>query len=164
MTFYEIDSKIRGFSEREFTWPDGTRAPFFNYVHDARKKRGAHIDMIMGDARFSMAKELPQEGIAVPQRDRYYRVIEPDAFSSDAIPVHLITKEAIQMYFTKLMEPRDVEVETRDEKGKTVKKLVHFSGGVLMVHPSTRHVDLIKPVTDVARELGLAWRVGKDRY
>src|SRR5439155_15611396 len=104
LTFYEIDNKIRSFSEKEWEWPDGSQAPYFNYVHDARK-RGARIEIIMGDARYSLAKEQPQAGIPTPQRDHYYRVIELDAFSSDAIPVHLITREAIEMYFTKLMEP-----------------------------------------------------------
>jgi hypothetical protein len=175
MTFYEIDNKIRSFSEQDYTWPDGTQAPFFNYVHDARK-RGARIEIIMGDARFSMAKEMPQEGIVTPQRQHYYRVIELDAFSSDAIPVHLITREAIEMYFTKLVEPRDVEVDEvvkdkdgkvrTDKDGRPVTKRVtkHFSGGVLMVHTSNRHVDLVQPVTDIAKDLKLAWRVGKDRY
>src|SRR5262249_1671934 len=59
LTFYEIDNKIRSFSERDWEWPDGTQAPYFNYVQDARK-RGARIEIIMGDARFSMAKERPQ--------------------------------------------------------------------------------------------------------
>src|SRR5260370_35133965 len=102
----------------------------------------------MGDARFSLAKERPQEGITTPQRDHYYRVIELDAFSSDAIPVHLITKEAIQMYFTKLVEPRDALVDevvkdkegnvVKDKDGKPVteKVMKHFAGGVLMVHTS----------------------------
>jgi hypothetical protein len=157
MTFYEIDNKIRSFSEQDFTWPDGKEAPFFNYVQDARQ-RGSRIEVIMGDARFSMAKERPQPGIITPQRQHYYRVIELDAFSSDAIPVHLITREAIALYFEKLVEPR--EVQTTDAKGKKVTQ--RFKGGVLMVHTSNRHVDLVRPVTNVAKSLGLAWRVGKD--
>jgi hypothetical protein len=159
LTFYEIDNKIRSFSEHDFTWPDGKQAPYFNYVHDARQ-RGARIEIYMGDARYSMAKERPQEGIVTPQRKHYYRVIELDAFSSDAIPVHLITREAIEMYFDKLMLPQDVEVT--DAKGK--KTTEHFSGGVLMVHTSNRHVDLVRPVVDVANSLGLKWRVGKDGF
>jgi hypothetical protein len=174
LTFYEIDNKIRSFSEQDWEWPDGSKAPFFNYVQDARK-RGARIEIIMGDARFSMAKEQPQAGITTPQRDHYYRVIELDAFSSDAIPVHLITKEAIEMYFEKLIEPRDEPVDevVRDKEGKVVKDkegkpvvqkvMKHYAGGVLMVHTSNRHVDLVTPVTDIANSLGLKWRVGKDR-
>ncbi len=186
MTFYEIDEHIRNFSFNNFQWPptpaapNGKDAPFFNYVQDA-KARGARLEVAMGDARLRMAQPWLPRGKEADLRapweigrderggpDHYYRAIELDAFSSDAIPVHLITKEAIQMYFTKLMKPRDVE--RRDRDGKVMKDkdgnpiLDHFSGGVLMVHTSNRHVDLVKPVTDVARALGLKWRVGKDHY
>jgi hypothetical protein len=130
MTFYEIDNVIRSFHIRE--------DPFFNYLPDA-KKRGAGIEIIMGDARLSMSQELDQGTGFYPHRDSYYYAIELDAFSSDAIPVHLITEEAIKMYFEKLAPT-----------------------GVLMVHTSNRHVDLVSPVTDVANSLGLKWRVGKD--
>ena len=173
LTFYEIDNKIRSFSEKEWEWPDGTQAPFFNYVHDARK-RGANIEIIMGDARHSLAKRRRRRASRRRSAINYYRVIELDAFSSDAIPVHLITKEAIEMYFTKLVEPRDALVDevvkdkdgnvVKDKDGKPQVKQVtkHFAGGVLMVHTSNRHVDLVTPVTDIANDLGLKWRVGKD--
>lgn len=133
VTFYEIDDTIRGFSLP----PDGKKG-FYNYLQDAQK-RGANLEVIMGDARLSMQVETSREGGMFPKRDNYYRVIELDAFSSDAIPVHLITKEAIEMYFKKLTED-----------------------GVLCVHTSNRHVDLVQPVTDIAKDLKLAYRVGKD--
>jgi hypothetical protein len=131
VTFYEIDDTIRSFHLGN---------PFyFNYLQDAMK-RGSNVEVIMGDARRSLMEEKPQPGHAMtPKRDNYYRVIELDAFSSDAIPVHLITEEAIKLYFQKLCEQ-----------------------GVLMVHTSNRHVDLVKPVTDTAAALGLAYRVGHD--
>ncbi len=69
-------------------------------------------------------------------RENYYHAIEVDAFSSDAIPVHLITKEAIEQYLDKMVP-----------------------GGVLMVHTSNRHVDLPPPVIDIAHALGLEYRV-----
>jgi hypothetical protein len=130
MTFYEIDDTIKSFHIRE--------DPFFDYVPDA-KKRGAGIEIIMGDARLSMSQEPDQHTGYYHRREGYYYAIELDAFSSDAIPIHLISKEAIQMYFTKLAPD-----------------------GVLMVHTSNRHVDLVSPVTDVAKSLGLKWRVAKD--
>jgi hypothetical protein len=65
--------------------------------------------------------------------DNFYHMIVVDAFSSDAIPRHLITKEAIQMYFKKLAPD-----------------------GILCVHTSNRYVDLVPVVADAARELGLA--------
>jgi hypothetical protein len=137
MTFYEIDNTIKSFHIPPYAGPDY----FFNYVHDALKdNRKAQIEIIMGDARLSMAQEPDQHTGYYPHREHYYHCIELDAFSSDAIPVHLITKQAIKMYFDKLAPE-----------------------GVLMVHTSNRHVDLVPPVTDVAKSLGLKWRVGTDR-
>src|SRR5205823_4486988 len=52
---------------------------------------------------------------------RFYHMMVVDAFSSDAIPAHLITKEAIKMYFDHLAEK-----------------------GILCVHTSNRHVSLPK--------------------
>jgi hypothetical protein len=69
--------------------------------------------------------------------DNFYHVIVVDAFSSDAIPTHLITRQAIQMYFTKLAP-----------------------GGILCVHTSNRHVDLVPVVADVADSLKLVCRLG----
>jgi hypothetical protein len=136
MTFYEIDDTIKSFHVPPYAGDNY----FFNYVHDAQdKNRQAQIEIIMGDARLSMAQEQDQHTGFVPQREGYYHCIELDAFSSDAIPVHLITREAIQMYFEKLAPY-----------------------GVLMVHTSNRHVDLVSPVVDIAASLGLKWRVGKD--
>ncbi len=156
VVFYEIDETVRNFhlpAEGPF---------YYNYLQDALK-RGSRVEVIMGDARLSMKsmqkmelspeKKDFQPGSAymakgnkivrlpegmVARRDKYYRVIELDAFSSDAIPIHLITREAIQLYFDLLTED-----------------------GVLCVHTSNRHVDLVQPVTDIAADLKLAYRVGK---
>jgi hypothetical protein len=133
ITFYDIDQHIVNFSI-----PPPGREMFFNYLHDA-KARGAKTEVIMGDARLSMAEELPERATFFHKRDNYYHAIIVDAFSSDAIPVHLITEEAIRMYFSKLAED-----------------------GVLCVHTSNRHVELIKPVADIAAALKLKYRVGHD--
>jgi hypothetical protein len=144
MAYYEIDEKIRRFS-----LPEDDSSPVFNYVHDALE-RGGNIEIIMGDARQSLAEErerpdseLTYRNAAVfqtsPKRQGYYHAIFVDAFSSDAIPVHLITKEAIELYFDKLTEH-----------------------GILCLHTSNRHLDLIKPIADNARALKLAYRVGND--
>src|SRR5262249_1108730 len=69
-------------------------------------------------------------------REHYYKAIEVDAFSSDAIPVHLITKEAIEMYLSRI---------THD--------------GVGMVHTSNRHLDLVQPVAKIVEELDEEFRV-----
>ncbi len=166
MTYYEIDDNIRNFSlppknengsiNRRYLWRD--RDPFFTYVSDAIG-RGANLEIIMGDARQSMKNERPADSalysrpkekeefynkLPIPndefsRRDHYYKVIVVDAFSSDAIPIHLITKEAIELYRSKLAPD-----------------------GVLCVHTSNRHMDLVAPVSDIAREIGMVAMVGHD--
>jgi hypothetical protein len=125
-------------SQANYSVPPPSRTRYFNYYNDATL-RGGKTEIIMGDARLSMAEELPARATYFPKRDNYYWAIIVDAFSSDAIPVHLITEEAIQMYMSKIAEH-----------------------GVLCVHTSNRHVELIKPVADVAVKLGLKYRVGHD--
>ncbi len=83
---------------------------FFYYVSEAKGK----IDVVMGDARLSLEREAPQN----------YDVIAIDAFSSDSIPVHLLTREAIQLYFRHLKP-----------------------GGILAIHVSNRYIDL-EPVLE----------------
>jgi hypothetical protein len=136
MTYYEIDDKIRAMSLP----PDG-REPFFRYVKEAGD-RGALVEIIMGDARLSLEreKEREEERLAKKEpgptamRNGYYKVIVLDAFSSDAIPVHLITKRAVEVYMEKLAPD-----------------------GVLCVHTSNRHLVLVDPVADIAQDLKLDW-------
>jgi hypothetical protein len=155
MTFYEIDAKIREFSVGEFNLPEGP-GPYFNYVHDA-VKRGAGIEIVMGDARLSMQEDVEsfrqkkldageytpdlttRDFLAYQHREHYYFAIELDAFSSDAIPVHLITREAFEQYRKKLTPQ-----------------------GILLVHTSNRHVELTKPVMDICKDLNLVYRVVND--
>jgi hypothetical protein len=89
--------------------------------------------------RMQRAPGDPQAPNLMPNRDNYYRAINVDAFSSDAIPIHLITKQAVEIYMSKL----------RDD-------------GVLCVHTSNRHMNLVRPVARIALELGLGCIVGKD--
>src|SRR6185436_12845562 len=77
----------------------------FTYITDTP----ADVHIEMGDARISMERQSPQS----------YDVIVLDAFSGDAIPVHLLTKEAFDQYFRHLAD-----------------------GGVIAVHISNRHLDL----------------------
>jgi len=92
---YEINPLVKSLSERgEFT--------FFSHC-------AGDIQVLMGDARLTMEKQEPPN----------YDVLVIDAFSSDAIPVHLLTKEVMQLYF-KLLKP----------------------DGVLAVHISNRYLDL----------------------
>ncbi len=148
MTYYEIDEQIR-----QFSLPDEGREARFTYLQGA-VKRGVNLEVIMGDARqsldprrekanfknsfvysadFSKAeKPAIQKPVSskVPDRERYYKAINVDAFSSDAIPVHLVTKQSIEIYMNKLTDD-----------------------GVLMVHTSNRHMDLVRPVARIAMEL-----------
>ncbi len=87
LTFYEIDRKVK--------WVSFDQDTYFSYVQDA-KKRGAEIDVVLGDARLSLDRERASKP------DQLYDVIVVDAFSSDAIPVHLITKQALAIYLDKL--------------------------------------------------------------
>jgi spermidine synthase len=80
-TFYEIDPAIADLASdpRQFT-----------YLSDSP----ARTRVVLGDARIALAKE--------PSRS--FDVLVIDAFSSDAVPVHLLTREALQLYLQKLDE------------------------------------------------------------
>ena len=78
-TFFEIDPAIADLASdpRQFT-----------YLSDSP----ARTRIVLGDARIALAKE--------PARS--FDVLVVDAFSSDAVPVHLLTREALQLYLEKL--------------------------------------------------------------
>jgi spermidine synthase len=99
--FYDINPQVLALATTEFS-----------YLKDS----GAKIEVELGDARLSMANQPPQK----------FDLLVLDAFSSDAIPVHLLTREAFSQYF-KHLSPR----------------------GVLAVHISNRYLDL-KPVVKQA--------------
>jgi hypothetical protein len=145
MTYYEIDDVIREFSIPESG--DG----HFTYIQNAIR-RGVNAEVIMGDARQSLGREkdnynnsfiysfdflkrkfeppVRNNDEMFRHREGYYKVINVDAFSSDAIPIHLCTKQAIQLYLNKMTDD-----------------------GVLMVHTSNRHMDLVIPVARIVLEL-----------
>jgi len=169
MTYYEIDDVIRGFS-----LPESGEQAHFTYLQQAIR-RGVNLEVIMGDARQSLEPKrepknkfnsfvfrgefkLGNEARAysritynargdqqirsiAPNREKFYKVINVDAFSSDAIPIHLVTKQAIEIYLGKLADD-----------------------GVLCVHTSNRHMDLVAPVARIAMELDkIAAAEGKPR-
>ena len=111
---YEINPLIERIAQSLFTF----------YPHSAADKA-----ILMGDARLTLERQLASEG---PQN---YDILAVDAFSSDAIPVHLLTREAIQLYFRHL-KPQ----------------------GVLALHISNRYLDL-KPVCE-----GGASSVGREAW
>jgi spermidine synthase len=115
-TFYEIDSVVEQIA----------RDPrYFTFLRDCAPD--AHI--ILGDARISL-KNTP---------DRLYGMLVLDAFGADAIPVHLLTREAVQLYLSKLVDH-----------------------GVLIFHISNRYLDLQKVLGNVASDAGLVALVEND--
>jgi hypothetical protein len=118
---------------------------YFNYLEQAIE-RGCTLQVLMGDARLRMAlpyknhyKKLEPGDTPGGGPDNFYHMMVVDAFSSDAIPAHLLTKQAFELYFKKLVPE-----------------------GVLCVHTSNRFVDLPKVVSAVAQDLGLFHRRGHD--
>lgn len=105
--FYEINPAVLEFSDRYFTY---------------RRDCPARVDVVLGDARVSMERER-QSG----ERARF-DVLIIDAFSGDAIPVHLLTRECFAIYLDHLAP-----------------------GGVLAVHISNRYFDLAPVVRAVAQ-------------
>jgi len=120
ITFYEIDPLVR-----DIAFDRG----YFTYVSDAAA-RGASLRVELGDARIrleAVRKERPGER---------YDLIVVDAFSSDAIPVHLLTREALHLYFDVLNV-----------------------GGVLVLHLSNRYLSLEPVVANLAADAGLEGRL-----
>jgi hypothetical protein len=81
MDFFEIDPLVIKIAETP---------KYFSFVTDARQ-RGAEVSLIEGDARITLEKSLKK-----------YDVIFVDAFQSSAIPTHLLTQEAFEIYRSKL--------------------------------------------------------------
>lgn len=107
--FYEIDPNVEKFARKYFTClSDGI-------------ERGAEIDVHLGDARILLEKELNEGG------SRQYDILVLDAFSSDAVPAHLMTEECFSLYKKHLRED-----------------------GILAVHISNRHLDLAPVVRSSA--------------
>lgn len=121
MDFFEIDDAVIRIAEN----PD-----YFSYLSDARARPGANIRTLARDGRIGL-REMPAAS---------YDLIVVDAFSSDAIPTHLLTLEAVTMYESRL--------KVR---------------GVLAFHVSNRFFDLGPVLARVAKERGLVCYERDDR-
>jgi hypothetical protein len=119
LTFYEIDPSVVRLVEGD---------QHFSYVTDARR-RGATVEFVLGDARVKLEE----------QADRKFGLLLVDAFSSDSIPVHLLTKQAVELYRDRLLR-----------------------GGLLGLHISNRYIDLEPVCGRLAAECGMACRVFND--
>ena len=75
-TFYEINPAVNEMAGK-----------YFYYLQDARD-RGAEIEIVMGDARLTLEAQSPQD----------FDLLALDAFSGDSVPVHLLTREAMEIY------------------------------------------------------------------
>jgi hypothetical protein len=108
--FYEIDPGVARLSQGSH--------PQFSYLRDARGELGLRL----GDGRLVLESETPQA----------FDVLVVDAFSSDAIPTHLLTREAFAVYLRHLAD-----------------------GGALAVHVTNRYLDLKPVVRGAAAQLGM---------
>jgi hypothetical protein len=100
--FYEINPEAKRLAETHFTY--------------LLRATGA-VEVVLGDARLSLERERPQN----------YDLLVLDAFSGDSIPVHLLTREALDVYLRHLKP-----------------------AGVLAVHVTNRHLDLVPVVQKLA--------------
>jgi spermidine synthase len=109
---------------------------YFSYLENC--EGDCHI--VMGDARLSMERELTAGELG------RYHVIVLDAFSSDAIPAHLLTKEAFDIYLPHLASQERDGVD-----------------GVIAVHISNRYIYLAPVVRELAKKFGFhMYRVMND--
>jgi hypothetical protein len=115
-TFYELDPAI----ERIATDPR-----LFTYLRDSR----ATVEVILGDARLRLANAP----------EHRFDLIVLDAFASDAIPVHLLTREAMAVYLDKL-----------------------HPGGCVAFHISNKYLNLEPVIDGLARERGMVSRIRRD--
>jgi len=94
---------------------------YFSYLSDSL----ADVTVRLGDARITLQKEFDENG------SQQYQVMVVDAFSSDSIPVHLLTLEAFQLYWQHLTDD-----------------------GLLVLHISNNHLDLLPLVATLAENTG----------
>jgi hypothetical protein len=112
-TFYEINPAVCEMAEK-----------YFSYLNDARE-RGATIDLSMGDARLVLERQAPQA----------FDLLVLDAFSGGSVPVHLLTREAMDIY------RRHVAADD-----------------VIVIHATNSYLYLFPVVRALAEDARLGWR------
>lgn len=110
--FYEINPQVVDIANKYFTYLQDTKAA---------------TDIVLGDARLSLLKENSGK------KQEKYDVLIMDAFTSDAIPVHLLTKEAFAIYLDRIITPK----------------------GVIAVNISNMYIDLKPVLMRIANYYGL---------
>jgi len=116
LNFYEIDRSVVRISREE---------NYFTFIANC----APDASVTLGDARLTLA-EVP---------DDQYDIIIIDAFSSDAIPIHLLTREAMEIYLRKTLPT-----------------------GMIVLHVSNRHLELSSVVAGIAEANGAETRVQVD--
>jgi len=114
-TFYEIDPMVARIAQTP---------RYFTYLRDCAPR----TNIVIGDARLSLAAAADGE----------FDLIVLDAFSSDAIPAHLITREAIALYMRKL-----------------------GPNGAVAIHISNRYLDLRPVIIALANDARVAGALGE---
>jgi SAM-dependent methyltransferase len=114
LVFYEINADVVALAREQFTF---------------LKDCPAGVEVVVGDGRLSIEREAP----------RGFDVLVLDAFSGDAVPVHLLTREAFAVYRRHLAP-----------------------GGVIVVNVTNRHVRLKGVVNAAAAGLGMTARLVED--
>ena len=107
LTFYEIDPLVYDIASTDFS-----------FLRESKAK----LTHVMGDARLTVADAPP----------RYFDILFLDAFSGDGVPMHLLTREAIETYLQKLKPD-----------------------GLLVFHISNNYVDLTRVLRGFARASGM---------
>ena len=118
LTYYEIDPLVERIAENP---------RYFTFLRDCYPR----VRVVLGDARLSLR--------AAP--DHRYGIIILDAFSGDSIPVHLLTREALRLYLTKLTP-----------------------GGILVFHISNSYLDLQPVLGTLAGDAGLIGLIETDAH
>jgi hypothetical protein len=146
IVFYEINPTVVEIS---------STGKWFTYISDC-KRRGAHCDIRLGDARLTIQKEAeamaraneasasrsgerPGEGriTATAKKQLPYHVLVLDAFTGDAVPTHLLTTEAMDIYRPLIATEATMGVD-----------------GALLIHVSNRYLDLDRVARGCAEHLG----------
>jgi len=115
-TFFEIDPVVVRIAQDK---------NLFTFLHDCR----ARVKLVLGDARLTL-KKAPEH---------QFDILVMDAFSSDAIPLHLLTREAVQLYKKKVAED-----------------------GIVAFNISNRYLDLEAVLAALARDAGLVSLIQHD--
>lgn len=113
--FYEINPEVTRIARED---------RYFSYL----KNCAAKLDVVAGDARLSMESEVNRD------QSQHFDLLAIDAFSGDAIPIHLLTEEAFQMYL------KEIKPE-----------------GIIAVHITNTYFDLRPPLVRIAERFGLKY-------